>query len=56
MLMRDDCSPFYDCEGTLFGHVDCNGDCNGEALVGDLDYNGAQEYQSRSIRRRNPWR
>ena len=42
----DDCSPFYDCEGTLFGQavVDCNGDCNGEALVGDLDYNGAQEY------------
>jgi hypothetical protein len=42
----DDCEPFYDCEGTLFGNAysDCNGDCNGTALVGDLDYNGAQEY------------
>ena len=42
----DDCEPFFDCEGTLFGNAysDCNGDCNGTALVGDLDYNGAQEY------------
>lgn len=41
-----DCEPFNDCEGTLFGQSveDCNGDCNGGALVGDLDYNGAQEY------------
>lgn len=42
----DDCESFYDCEGTEFGGAvaDCNGDCNGTALVGDLDYNGAQEY------------
>ena len=42
----DDCSPFDDCEGTPFGQAtaDCNGDCNGEALLGDLDDNGAQEY------------
>ena len=42
----DDCEPFFDCEGTEFGGSveDCNGDCNGTALVGDLDYNGAQEY------------
>ena len=42
----NDCEPFYDCEGTLFGSAesDCNGDCNGTALVGDLDYNGLQEF------------
>ena len=42
----DDCEPFFDCEGTEFGGAmqDCNGDCNGTALVGDLDNNGAQEY------------
>ena len=42
----EDCEPFFDCEGTLYGQAvaDCNGDCNGTALVGDLDYNGAQEY------------
>lgn len=42
----NDCEPFYDCEGTLYGQsvADCNGDCNGTALVGDLDNNGAQEY------------
>lgn len=42
----NDCEPFYDCENVLFGQsiADCNGDCNGEALVGDLDYNGAQEF------------
>ena len=40
------CEPFYDCNGVLFGtsELDCNGDCNGTALVGDLDNNGAQEY------------
>ncbi len=39
------CEPFDDCTGTLFGtaEVDCNGDCNGTALMGDLDYNGEQE-------------
>ena len=33
-------------KGTLYGQAvaDCNGDCNGTALVGDLDFNGAQEY------------
>lgn len=41
-----DCEPFYDCEGTEFGTamMDCNGECNGSALMGDLDANGAQEY------------
>ena len=41
-----DCEPFSDCEGTEFGTAvtDCNGDCNGTALMGDLDNNGAQEY------------
>ncbi len=42
----DGCEPFYDCEGVLFGpaDVDCNGDCGGTALVGDLDNNDAQEF------------
>lgn len=42
----DGCEPFYDCEGVLFGPaaVDCNGDCGGTALVGDLDNNDAQEF------------
>jgi len=39
------CEPFDDCTGTPFGtaQADCNGDCNGTALLGDLDYNGEQE-------------
>ena len=42
----DGCEPFYDCEGVLFGpaDVDCNGDCGGTALVGDLDNNSVQEF------------
>ena len=41
-----DCAPFSDCEGVEFGTAvaDCNGDCNGSALMGDLDANGAQEF------------
>jgi len=41
-----DCDPFYDCNGVLFGTAesDCNGECGGTALVGDLDNNDAQEY------------
>ena len=42
----DGCAPFYDCAGVLFGtaEVDCNGECGGTALVGDLDNNEAQEF------------
>ncbi|MDA0939366.1 MAG: lysyl oxidase family protein [Bacteroidetes bacterium] len=42
----DGCEPFYDCNGVLFGigETDCNGECGGTALVGDLDNNDAQEY------------
>ena len=40
------CEPIYDCNGVLFGtaELDCNGECGGTALVGDLDNNDAQEY------------
>ena len=40
------CEPFNDCTGTPFGteQVDCNGDCGGTALMGDLDNNGEQEF------------
>lgn len=39
------CEPIFDCMGVSFGTAtsDCNGDCNGSALMGDLDANGAQE-------------
>jgi len=42
----DGCEPFNDCMGVPFGtaETDCNGDCNGTALMGDLDNNGVQEY------------
>ena len=40
------CEPIYDCNGVLFGtaEMDCNGECGGNALVGDLDNNDAQEH------------
>ena len=40
------CEPFDDCMGIEFGTAvsDCNGDCNGSAIMGDLDANGAQEF------------
>lgn len=42
----DDCPQYVDCMGQPFGNAlaDCNGDCNGTALMGDLDNNGNQEY------------
>ena len=42
----EDCPEYVDCEGEPYGsaQMDCNGDCNGSALMGDLDMNGAQEY------------
>ncbi|MEY5044449.1 MAG: Secretion system C-terminal sorting domain, partial [Bacteroidota bacterium] len=40
------CAQYVDCAGEPFGlaQADCNGDCNGTALVGDLDYDGSQTY------------
>lgn len=42
----EDCAEYTDCTGEVFGlaQPDCNGECNGSALMGDLDANGAQEY------------
>lgn len=39
------CDPFVDCEGVENGDAvpDCNGDCNGGALQGDVDQSGAIE-------------
>ena len=39
------CEPIFDCMGVSFGTAtsDCNGECNGSAMMGDLDANGAQE-------------
>ncbi len=35
------CQPYIDCMGTLYGNavVDCEGDCGGSALRGDVDLN-----------------
>ncbi|WP_170254506.1 lysyl oxidase family protein [Phaeodactylibacter luteus] len=43
--LDDNCDPYVDCTGTPYGGtaVDCNGECGGTALHGDLDFNGEQE-------------
>ncbi|MEL6922897.1 MAG: lysyl oxidase family protein, partial [Bacteroidota bacterium] len=40
--VSDSCRRYTDCTGQLFGRaeIDCNGNCNGDALRGDLDANG----------------
>ena len=45
MSLDDDCEPFVDCAGELYGNtqIDCNGECGGTAISGDLDANGNQE-------------
>ncbi|MCB9295063.1 MAG: T9SS type A sorting domain-containing protein [Lewinellaceae bacterium] len=45
MTVADDCPPYVDCTGAPYGNaqLDCNGDCGGLALHGDLDLNGTQE-------------
>ncbi len=45
MSVDANCAPFVDCAGTPYGNArpDCNGDCNGTAIRGDLDANGVQE-------------
>ncbi|MCE3294834.1 MAG: Lysyl oxidase [Crocinitomicaceae bacterium] len=37
--MLDDCEPYVDCAGTPYGNsvIDCNGDCGGSAIRGDLN-------------------
>ena len=39
------CDPYVDCLGEIYGdaQLDCNGDCNGTAIRGDLDVNGMVE-------------
>lgn len=36
------CNPYVDCLGQIYGNAqpDCNGNCNGGVLAGDLDQNG----------------
>lgn len=45
MEVETECSPYTDCAGVPFGltTVDCEGNCGGTALRGDLDNNDAQE-------------
>lgn len=40
-LLPTACSPYVDCLGQIYGNaqIDCNGNCNGNALAGDLDQN-----------------
>ncbi|GJM36536.1 MAG: hypothetical protein DHS20C18_55370 [Saprospiraceae bacterium] len=43
--LADDCEPYVDCAGTAYGNMqmDCNGECGGTSVRGDLDVNGIQE-------------
>ncbi len=43
----EDCPTYVDCTGAIYGNAqpDCNGDCNGTALMGDLDANQEQDMQ-----------
>ena len=43
--LEEDCEPYVDCEGELYGSAqpDCEGNCNGTRLMGDIDVNGLQE-------------
>lgn len=45
MSLDDDCDPYVDCAGELYGdtQIDCTGECGGITIRGDLDENGAQE-------------
>lgn len=47
----EDCEPYYDCLGNIYGkaEVDCNGDCNGPALRGDLNIDGTLSDQDRLL-------
>ncbi|MFN0274598.1 MAG: lysyl oxidase family protein [Chitinophagales bacterium] len=42
----DDCAPYYDCYGEIFGaaEYDCNGICNGPGLIGDLNVDTLQNF------------
>ncbi len=45
MTLDPECEPYVDCTGAPYGNVqmDCNGDCGGTALPGDLNQDGLQE-------------
>jgi len=45
MTVDPNCEPYVDCTGAPYGNVrvDCNGDCGGASLHGDLDQNSLQE-------------
>ena len=47
VTVEDDCDPYVDCTGEIYGSAqyDCNGDCNGQALIGDLDDNSVQDLE-----------
>lgn len=45
MTVLDDCDPFVDCAGIVYGNTqsDCTGECGGLTLMGDLNANSVQE-------------
>lgn len=45
MTLDPECEPYVDCTGAAYGNVqiDCNGECGGTALRGDINQDGAQE-------------
>ena len=44
-VMLPNCQPYYDCAGVMYGNsvVDCEGDCGGTAVRGDVDLNSIIE-------------
>lgn len=41
----NDCEPYVDCSGEVFGssQLDCEGNCGGQRIMGDLNHSGTQE-------------
>lgn len=44
LTVDQNCTPYVDCMGVPYGNavIDCEGNCNGTALMGDLDLDSAQ--------------
>ena len=45
IALDDDCPQYVDCNGVVLGdaQIDCNGECGGPAIMGDLDANATLE-------------
>jgi hypothetical protein len=45
IALLDDCDPFVDCSGEIYGNaiLDCEGNCAGTRQMGDINLSGTQE-------------